>query len=53
MTIDTSKTLEELDGQDWGQPNFDSYVVTACHRLRKKPVREFEEEDFRVLLGQS
>src|SRR4051812_8954167 len=53
IAVDTTKSLEQLDGQDWGRPNFGSYLVTSCHRLRKKPLREFEGEDFRVFLGQS
>ena len=53
IAVDLTKSLEQLDGQDWGPPNFGSYVVTSCHRLRKKPLCDFEGEDFRVLLGQS
>jgi len=46
------KTLEELDGQDWGEPNFDSYVVTNCHRLRRVPLKDFTAEDLRLMIGQ-
>jgi hypothetical protein len=46
------KTLDELEGVDWGEPTYSSYVVTNSHRLRKKPLREFTPEDLRFMLGQ-
>jgi hypothetical protein len=46
------KTLEELDCEDWGKPEYDSYLVTTCHRLRRVPLRELEIEDLRILVGQ-
>jgi hypothetical protein len=46
------KTLEMLDGLVWGEPEFDSYLVSTCHRLRKKPVDEFTTEDFRIMINQ-
>jgi hypothetical protein len=42
------KTLDELEGVVWGEPTFDSYLVTTCHRLRTKPVDEFSVEDLRT-----
>jgi hypothetical protein len=26
--------------------------VTTCHRLRRKPLREFDAEDLRIMIGQ-
>lgn len=49
---DRRKSLEELEGERWGEPTFDSYLVTTCHRLRKKPVGEFTVEDLRIMIGQ-
>src|SRR5262245_62623721 len=46
------KTLDELEGVVWGEPTFDSYLVTTCHRLRTKPVDEFSVEDLRIMIGQ-
>jgi CDI immunity proteins len=46
------QTLTQLEGHDWGEPNFPSYVVTNGHRLRYKPLREFTAEDLRFMLGQ-
>ena len=46
------QTLDQLEGVDWGEPTFSSYVVTNAHRLRKKPLREFTPEDLRFMLGQ-
>ena len=48
-----SKSLEVLEKDNWGElPKDESYLVTTCHKLRKKPLREFEIEDFRILIGQ-
>lgn len=52
MPLDRSKTLEQLDGQNWGPPAFGSNLVTACHRLRRVPLERFRAEDFRLMLGQ-
>jgi CDI immunity proteins len=46
------KTLTQLEGEDWGEPNYPSYVVTNCHRLRNKSLREFAPEDLRFMVGQ-
>lgn len=47
-----AKSLEQLEGEDWGQPTYDSYVVKACHALRKKPVRDLSNEELRLAIGQ-
>jgi len=47
-----SRTLDELDPPAWGEPTYDSYLVTTCHRLRRKPLREFSTEDLRIMIGQ-
>jgi hypothetical protein len=46
------QTLTQLEGDDWGEPDYPSYVVTNSHRLRHKPLREFTAEDLRFMLGQ-
>jgi hypothetical protein len=48
----TAKTLDQLEGFVWGEPKFDSYLVTTCHRLRSKPIDEFSVEDLRIMIGQ-
>ena len=53
MMIDRSKSLQELDGDDWGEPTLDSHLVATCHRLRFKPINEFRVEDLRIMVGQS
>jgi hypothetical protein len=47
------KTLDELEGVVWGPPNYDSYLVQTCHRLRTKPVGQFDVEDLRIMIGQN
>ena len=48
----TAETLEQLEGEVWGEPTYDSYLVQTIHALRRKPVREFTVEDLRITIGQ-
>lgn len=50
--FDRNKSLQDLDGEDWGEPTYDSHLVTECHRLRRIPLREFTAENLRILIGQ-
>lgn len=50
--FDRSKSLQQLEGQDWGEPTYDSHLVTECHRLRRIPIREFTAENLRIMIGQ-
>jgi hypothetical protein len=52
MLLDVNKSLEQLEGDDWGEPNYDSHLVIECHRLRRVPLREFTAENFRIMIGQ-
>lgn len=47
-----NKTVEQLDGQDWGEPSYPSHLVTECHRLRRVPLKEFTVENLRIMIGQ-
>jgi hypothetical protein len=49
---DLSKTLEQLESENWGEPKYKSYLVQTIHRLRRKPIGEFTVEDLRITLGQ-
>jgi hypothetical protein len=50
---DADKSLQEIDGQDWGEPHFGSHLVRECHRLRHVPIRDLSPEDLRLLLSQA
>ncbi len=50
--FDRTKTLQELESKDWGEPNFGSHLVTECHRLRRVALCEFTTEDLRIMIGQ-
>lgn len=50
--FDRNKSLQELEGQDWGEPNFESHLVITCHELRRKAIGLFEIEDLRIMIGQ-
>jgi hypothetical protein len=51
--FDRYKTLNEIEGHDWGEPDFGSHLVTTCHELREKPVSSFTVEDLRIMIGQN
>lgn len=46
-------SLQELDGQDWGEATYPSHLVRTCHALRHKPLRDFTVEDLRIMIGQN
>ena len=52
MEFDRGKSLQQLEGKDWGEPTYDSHLVTECHRLRRVPLREFTAENLRIMIGQ-
>jgi hypothetical protein len=51
-SFDLSKSLQELDGEDWGEPDYPSHLVTECHRLRRVPLKDFRPGDLRIMIGQ-
>jgi hypothetical protein len=50
--MDKSKTLEVLEQDFWPSPEFQSHLVTTCHRLRKVPLEKLSAENLRMLIGQ-
>jgi hypothetical protein len=50
--MDLSKTIEELENEFWGEPEFKSSLVLNCHRLRKVPLSLLTSENLRMLIGQ-
>ena len=52
MRIDARKSLQELEGRDWGAPDHPSHLVSECHRLRRVPLADLTREDLRLLIGQ-
>ncbi len=46
------KNLQDLEGVDWGEPQFPSHLVTTCHRLHRTPLQDFTVEDLRIMIGQ-
>lgn len=52
VLADRDKSLQQLEGEDWGDPTCASHVVTECHRLRRVPLREFTPENLRIMIGQ-
>jgi hypothetical protein len=48
-----NSTLEQLEGDGWGEPSYPSHLVTECHRLRRIQLREFTVENLRIMIGQN
>ncbi len=48
------KSLESLEKDYWGEiPKDEGRLVTTCHTLRKKQLKEFDTEDLRIMIGQN
>ncbi len=51
--IDGSKTLTEIENEDWGPPPpNESGVVTRGHKFRYVPIADFTDEQLRFMLFQ-
>ena len=48
-----NESLEVIENDYWGIPDFDSHIVIECHRLRKVPVSDLKPEDIRLLVSQN
>lgn len=48
-----NSTIEELEGDRWGEPTYPSHLVSECHRLRTIQLRLFTIENLRIMLGQN
>ncbi|SMC20877.1 hypothetical protein SAMN02745857_01065 [Andreprevotia lacus DSM 23236] len=49
---DRSKSIAQLEGNDWGDPGDASPLFRRVFALRNKPIRDFDAEDARVMIGQ-
>ena len=47
------KSLENLEKDVWSGPEYSSHLVTTCHKLRKKQLKDFDIEDLRIMIGQN
>lgn len=52
IIVNLSKSLEELEGEKWSKPDFDSNLAKECHRLWSVPISELSVENLRMLIGQ-
>ena len=50
--FDRNKSLQELEGKDWGEPDFNSNLVIECHRLRRVPLRDLTPGNVCRMIGQ-
>ena len=53
MRPNMEETLEQIEKEFWGEPTYGSHLVTTCHKLRKKPLKDFTVEDLRIMIGQN
>lgn len=52
LVIDRNKTLTEIEGDDWGEPDYPSSLVTTCHKMRHSPIGELTNGQVRMAIGQ-
>jgi CDI immunity proteins len=52
MKFDRTKSLQQLDGRDWGEPTYYSSLVVECHRLSRIRLNDFTIENLRIMIGQ-
>jgi hypothetical protein len=50
--VDRTKSLQQLDGQDWGEPTYFSSLVVECHRLHRIRLNDFTIENLRIMISQ-
>jgi CDI immunity proteins len=51
--VDERRTLEQLDGQDWGDPSTaPTGMIARCLRLRRTPLKALTNGDLRLLVSQ-
>ncbi|MCI5076263.1 contact-dependent growth inhibition system immunity protein [Oricola sp.] len=48
-----TQSIEDIEKDYWGEPEFASRLVSTCHALRRKPLDRFTVEDLRVMIGQN
>jgi hypothetical protein len=51
-SFDCTKSLQELEGVNWGDSPDPSYLHTTCYGLRRKRLADFTTEDLRIMIGQ-
>ncbi|SMF79118.1 hypothetical protein SAMN05661091_1667 [Paenibacillus uliginis N3/975] len=52
LNFDINRSLDELEDCDWGEPEYCSSLVVNVHRLRKTPLKNFSDEDLRLMILQ-
>lgn len=52
IDFDLDRSLQELEGVDWGEPDYPSSLVIECHRLHRTALRDFEVKDIQRMIGQ-
>jgi hypothetical protein len=51
--LDEPRTLEQIEGQNWGDPETaPTGMVARCLRLRRTPLKDLAEGDLRLLISQ-
>jgi hypothetical protein len=51
MQIDRSKSLQQLEGDDWGDPGCDDPLITEPYRLHRVPLGGLTVEDLRMMIA--
>ena len=51
--LDFGKSLQDLDGHDWGEATGPTHLVVECHRLRRVPVDQLTGDNLRMLIAEA
>ena len=51
MRIDQSKSLQQLEVHDWGEPECDDPLITEPYRLHRVPLRDLTAADLRMMIA--
>ena len=51
--IDRSKSLQDLENSDWGNPESgETSMIARCLQLRRTPLEQLTTDDLRLMIGQ-
>jgi hypothetical protein len=50
--VDTTRSLQDLDGQNWGAPQYGTYLEVECPRLRRIQLRKLSLGEIATLIQQ-
>jgi hypothetical protein len=53
VEFNLNKSLRDLEGYDAETPTYDSHLVLTCYKLWYTPLKQFNTENLKIMIGQS